>query len=299
MLNFISTENTLPVYKDLWVKIFGSYLCAHAIEVLGRDESMLSMMTKKFYYIDVGSGLIIAFIVWSIISLVVKWLDKHFDWNTRTIHRIFLQFFLGILLPSFAVHFLTYLQGIYIIKDSTFFTPAWPKYELPICIMLIILVNAYYLVYYYYLELQKAKHQYSIHPSDSQAAVHNEISPDEPLVYTSTNKKEVILASKGYKTYPLPVNNIAYFYREERYTYLVTFDNEKYFIDYSLEEIISWFDDKTFFKVNRKTIINIQACVYYSPLEHGKLELFMNPPADFQIAISQKLAPVFKEWMDR
>lgn len=296
---FSVTQPNPPHYKDLLVKICGSYLCAHVIEVLGRDESMLSMMTQAFYYIDVGSGFVIAFIVWSLIGITVKWLDKHFDWNTRTIHRIFLQFFTGILLPAFAVHFLTYLQGVYIIKNSTFFTPAWPKYELPVCIMLIILVNAYYLVYYYYLELKKIKQQQLVTVSAGSPETSQEMGSDASAQSHSIHKKEVILAAKGYKTYPVLVAGIAYFFKEERYTYMITFDNEKYFIDNSLDEIFLWLDDKTFFKANRKTIINIQACRCYSPLAHGKLELFLTPQPDFQILISQKTAPAFKEWMDR
>ena len=303
-MSFSSVFLKAPSRKGaLWVRLTGSFLAAHVIETLGREESVLTMLTRRFYYVDVGSGFVIAFVVWTVLALATRWLDGHFDWDERPVPRVFLQIVLAVVLPALLVHFLTYVQALYIVENSTFFTPAWPQYELPVCIMIILVVNAYYLTYHYYRKATLAK-------GNARFVVANQERPMPALPETGQEaardaeapgkkNKQVVLITKGYKTFPLSLSKVAYFFREDQHNYVKTFENEVHFLNSSLEDLSASLDESLFFKVNRRTIVNFHACCFYSVLEHGKLELTLKPESDQCITISQKMAPAFKEWLDR
>jgi hypothetical protein len=308
----MSTIGVLPVRRffkvpalnrGFWVRLTGSLLAAHVIETLGREESILTMLTQRFYYVDVGSGFVIAFVVWTALALANRWLDRHFDWDEHPVPRVFLQIVLAVVLPALLVHFLTYLQAVFIVENSTFFTPSWPQYEFPVCIMIILLINAYYLTYHYYQKAKAAKQNAPSPVTNQERPMPSlpEAGQEEALGTETTGKKnkQVVLITKGYKTFPLPLNKVAYFYREGQHNYVKTFENEVHFLNSSLDDLTASLDESLFFKVNRRTIVNFHACCFYSVLEHGKLELTLKPESDQCITISQKMAPAFKEWLDR
>ena len=292
-----------PLNTGLCIRLTGSLLAAHVIETLGREESVLTMLTRRFYYVDVGSGFVIAFVVWTVLAVANRWLDRYFDWDEQPVPRVFLQIVLAVVLPALLVHFLTYLQALYIIENSTFFTPTWPQYEFPVCIMIILLINAYYLTYHYYQKAKPAtqKAQFPAIPGETPPPALPEVGQEEAPGTEATGKKnkQVVLITKGYKTFPLSLDKLAYFYREDQHNYVKTFENEVHFLNSSLEDLAASLDESLFFKVNRRTIVNFHACCFYSVLEHGKLELTLKPESDQCITISQKMAPAFKEWLDR
>jgi DNA-binding LytR/AlgR family response regulator len=112
-------------------------------------------------------------------------------------------------------------------------------------------------------------------------------------------KRQVFIISKGQRNIPLPVEEIAYFYTKDEHNYLRTFANETFLVDESLEDIFSNVDEQLFFRANRQTIINFNACSYFSYLEHGKLQVALQPGTDEPVIISQKRSPLFKEWVRR
>ncbi len=287
----------------LWVRLIGAFVAAHTVETLGREESVLTMLTHRFYYLDVGSGFVIAFVVWSVLALTTQWLDAHCDWDARPGARVCLQLVFGVALPALLVHLLTYLQAVYVIEDSTFFTPSWPQYEFPVCIMIILLANAYYLTLHYY---RKAK---GAGPSGQPPLTSDESPPPDghhaghPATRTAAapgkKSKQVVLIAKGAKTFPLPLEEVAYFFRQDQHNYVKTFANEVHFLDASLDDIYASLDEELFFKASRRAIINFHACCCYAVLEHGKLEITLKPALDQPLTVSQKVAPAFKAWMDR
>ena len=57
--------------------------------------------------------------------------------------------------------------------------------------------------------------------------------------------------------------------------------------------------EKGFFPGQPPDDHHFRACQYYLALDYGKLEVFLQPPAEEPVVISQKRGPVFKEWMQR
>ncbi|MDO1447816.1 LytTR family DNA-binding domain-containing protein [Rhodocytophaga aerolata] len=281
-------------YNDSWLRIVGSLAATHFIEVLGREESLFYLLLQKFYYIDVISGFFIAFIVWEMIARATQYLDARVPWEKHPVKRIGLQVLVAVFIPSVVLHMLTYLQFTYILGQQMSVT-SWYIYELPVCILLIILINTYYLTYYFFRQYHLLKQQGVF------LASANATSLMQPLIETPVvkRKRQVFIINKGHRNIPLSVEEIAYIYKKEEYCYLRTFTGETHLIDESLEDIFSQLDQGQFFRANRQTIVSFHACKYYSTLDYGKLEVALLPEADEAVVVSQKRAPLFKEWVSR
>ncbi|MBD0257241.1 MAG: LytTR family transcriptional regulator DNA-binding domain-containing protein [Cytophagales bacterium] len=296
-------------YRDFRVRLAGSFALSHFIEVLGREESFFYLLLQKFYYVDLFSGAAIAFLVWSTIRWVTRYQDRHAPWETEPLRRSLLQGTLGIFAPALLLHLLTYLQFTYLLgqrmEDTT-----WLTYELPVCVLIFILLNAYYLAAYFSYRYHQLRAQTvpGEPASDLLTAtvtapvpVETVSRPPAPAEESGAEKpkRKVFILQKGARSVPVRVEDIAYIHKAQEYNFLYTFSNEKYLMDDSLDEAFAALEEKDFFRANRQTIISFRACQYYLALDYGKLEVFLQPPAEEPVVISQKRGPAFKEWMQR
>ena len=92
-------------------------------------------------------------------------------------------------------------------------------------------------------------------------------------------------------------SEIAYFYRDELVS-LVTRDNKKFLLDYSLDELADILNPKDFFRINRQFLIHIDSIIQAHKYYKGKLKIILSPETDEELIISQEKASKFKDWMD-
>ncbi len=92
-------------------------------------------------------------------------------------------------------------------------------------------------------------------------------------------------------------NEIAYFFSDSKYSYLVTYKKDKFLLDPSLNEIESKLDPKMFFRASRKYIININAVEKASKFFNSRLKLKLKLPVDEDILISRVKVIQFLDWM--
>ncbi|MBB6499663.1 LytR/AlgR family response regulator transcription factor [Pedobacter cryoconitis] len=100
----------------------------------------------------------------------------------------------------------------------------------------------------------------------------------------------------GYKT--IMVNDIAYFYYENKMTYIVMRDAREQAVSYAMDELEEQLDPAVFFRVNRQYLISIRSLESIHNYFNGKLKLLLNPPATADIHISKEKAGQFKKWID-
>ncbi len=98
------------------------------------------------------------------------------------------------------------------------------------------------------------------------------------------------------KLVPLHVNEIAYFYVDEKITRSVTFDNQSYTLDKPLDTIISMLDPDKFFRANRQYIIAHKAVKEISLWPLSKLHVSLVHPTPEKIIVSRARASEFKDW---
>lgn len=98
---------------------------------------------------------------------------------------------------------------------------------------------------------------------------------------------------------PVAVVNIAYFYLENERVYCVTFENEKFVIDQTLDKISSQTDPDDFFRINRQFIISRKAVKTVAQHFNRKLKLNLSPSPQYYIFISKTKAAIFKKWLEQ
>lgn len=94
------------------------------------------------------------------------------------------------------------------------------------------------------------------------------------------------------------IEDVAYFYADDKVVYLCTNDNRKYLIDYNLESLEELLDPHAFFRLNRKFICKIESIQKIKTGINGKLQVFLNPAFESEIYISRERSSLFKAWID-
>lgn len=94
------------------------------------------------------------------------------------------------------------------------------------------------------------------------------------------------------------IDEVAYFYADDKVIYLVTNEGRKFLVDYNLEHLEELLDPHFFFRVNRKLIIRIEAVQKVKTLVNSRLQVFIEPPFEQDIYVSREKSPEFKVWLD-
>jgi len=94
------------------------------------------------------------------------------------------------------------------------------------------------------------------------------------------------------------VEDIAYFYSEDKVTFIKLKNNKKFPIDYYLKKLEEILNPKEFYRINRKYIIHISAIkkMYYSA--KSKVVLHLEPPVEEeQVSVAIEKIGKFKNWL--
>ncbi|MDA3815907.1 MAG: LytTR family DNA-binding domain-containing protein, partial [Prolixibacteraceae bacterium] len=91
-------------------------------------------------------------------------------------------------------------------------------------------------------------------------------------------------------------NDIACFVSENKVTTAITFTNEKYVVDFTLDRLEEELDPDTFFRADRSSIIHIDIISRFEDYFGGKLMLKLKSPLNQKITVSRLKASAFKVW---
>jgi hypothetical protein len=268
-------------YPDFWIRLIGSILVAHFVISLGVDIPFSQTAKTPIYWLDLSIGTLITLLAWSLIRVVWIQLDRRFDWIEQTKLRLFWQATLGLIGPALVILGLMLLYFQVAFQVSLFQDP-WINNEYRVCLLLLLLFNAYYLGFYFFRHLQTLQ--------QAQKSPAEEVDP-RPAYAQS------LLAQKGSNQVLIKVQDIAYVYLKGDVYFLKTTGHQQYIINSNLDEMASKLNPKQFFRINRKYLAHIQACAAYKSIENGKLELSLSPPSPEQVIVSQKSAAAFREWI--
>ena len=97
---------------------------------------------------------------------------------------------------------------------------------------------------------------------------------------------------------PLKTSEIAYVYSEEKNNYLVTFDDQHYIIDSSLDVICDDLNPEQFFRVSRSCIISSKA-IRSIIKQTGRLRIIADPDPSFEITVSRSRVDDFLTWLEK
>lgn len=101
------------------------------------------------------------------------------------------------------------------------------------------------------------------------------------------------------KIIPVETSSAAYFYSEEKNTFLVTAEGSAYVIDQSLDEVGAEVDPRDFFRVSRRCVVSMGAIRSITKQIGGRLRLEVFPDAPFDVTVSRGRVDDFLKWIER
>ncbi len=113
--------------------------------------------------------------------------------------------------------------------------------------------------------------------------------------------QERFIVTLGEKIVSVPATNVAYFFSEDRYTYLVEQTGKQHIVNTNLGDLEGTLDPKVFYRINRKYIISypaIKGMVAYSK-SRVKIDLEPAPPNSMEVIVSVERSGAFKKWLNR
>jgi len=125
---------------------------------------------------------------------------------------------------------------------------------------------------------------------------------NEVLNFIKANKtsyKSRFMVRLGQRIIAVPSEKIAYFYSENKLTYIVTLDNKKFPMDQPLDELIDLLDPVRFFRANRQFIVAFDSIAGIHPYFKGRIKIVLQPKSDEEVVISSERTPDFKKWIDQ
>jgi two-component system, LytTR family, response regulator LytT len=110
--------------------------------------------------------------------------------------------------------------------------------------------------------------------------------------------KNRFLISKGENYHYVETTDIAHFYSEEKVVFLHTFQNKRYIINYTLDQLEQQLHSDLFFRVSRNCIGNVKAIANVAKYFNSRLKLTFSPACPHEVLVSRIRVPDFLQWMD-
>ncbi|MDX2247249.1 MAG: LytTR family DNA-binding domain-containing protein [Bacteroidia bacterium] len=102
----------------------------------------------------------------------------------------------------------------------------------------------------------------------------------------------------GDKIKSVPVEDVAYFFGQQKYVFLITRDNRRHIIDTTLSVLEESLDPTRFYRINRQFIIGFDSIVNMVAYSKSRVKVELNPPSDIEAIVSIEKSKSFKDWLN-
>lgn len=103
----------------------------------------------------------------------------------------------------------------------------------------------------------------------------------------------------GDKIVVVPADDAAYFYAEEKSTYVATTSGKRYIVDQPLQTLAEELDPQRFFRISRSCIVSVESIVSMARSSTGKLVVTLQPKPDFEVSVSRFRTNEFLAWLEK
>lgn len=153
--------------------------------------------------------------------------------------------------------------------------------------------------------LEKAFNKYNaikkMHSTPSPDAINIEelLKGLQQKMYTASNFKKRFLVKNGAKLVSIEIEDIAYFYIEGRLVFFKTWQNKKFVVDYTMEELADTLNPDNFFRINRSCFATQKSISQIEDHLGGRLFVILNPAHEKEGLVSRERVQEFKIWMGK
>ncbi len=117
-------------------------------------------------------------------------------------------------------------------------------------------------------------------------------------LYKPTHKSRLVV-KMGDRIKHVEAKEIAYFYSEDKVTFIITTAGERYMLNYSLEQLEQMMNPDDFYRLNRKYIAHIDAIGSIDKYFNSRLKIGLKPEVEDDVLISRTKVSDFLNWLER
>lgn len=107
------------------------------------------------------------------------------------------------------------------------------------------------------------------------------------------------LVKHGQKLVSVEVDEIAYFFSDGRLNFFKTFDNRKFVVDYTMDELNEMLDPDQYFRISRSFFISVNSVAQIHDYFGNRLMLQLKPESDKEAIVSREKVSDFKNWLGK
>ncbi|HEV8284597.1 MAG TPA: LytTR family DNA-binding domain-containing protein [Chitinophagaceae bacterium] len=107
------------------------------------------------------------------------------------------------------------------------------------------------------------------------------------------------LVKHAQKLVSVEVEEIAYFYSDGRLNFFKTYDNRKFVVDYTMDELEEMLDPERYFRISRAFYVSINSIDQIHDYFGNRLLLHLKPAVDKEAIVSREKVTDFKVWMGK
>lgn len=120
----------------------------------------------------------------------------------------------------------------------------------------------------------------------------------ESIVPAKERYKSRFLLNEGGNLIMVDIKEVAYFFAEDKFTFLVTVSGKQHLVDHTLDRLMQLLDPDSFYRINRQFIVSAASIGVMNKYGTNKLLLNLVPPAGKDVFVSMDKYTGFKEWLD-
>jgi len=147
-----------------------------------------------------------------------------------------------------------------------------------------------------YRSMEKIKTLRENLPANNERIQYDELS--RMLLQLNKNFKTRFMVKVGEHIKSVKVENISLFYAEGRTVFIITQKQNKYIVDYTLEELVKMLDPDMFFRPNRSFILNINTIKDVVVYSNSRLLVLLNFDFEKEIIVSRDKVAQLKTWFE-
>jgi DNA-binding LytR/AlgR family response regulator len=107
------------------------------------------------------------------------------------------------------------------------------------------------------------------------------------------------LVKHAQKLVSIEVDEIAYFFSDGRLNFFKTYDNKKFVVDYTMDELEDMLDPEKYFRISRSFYISVTSVDQIHDYFGNRLMLHLKPAVDKESIVSREKVTDFKKWMGK
>jgi len=107
------------------------------------------------------------------------------------------------------------------------------------------------------------------------------------------------LVKHAQKLVSVEVDEVAYFFSDGRLNFFKTYDNRKFVVDYTMDELEEMLDPDKWFRISRSFFVSVNSVEQIHDYFGNRLMLYLKPPTDKEALVSREKVTDFKKWLGK